>query len=220
MISILVPHICPACGAELVAGEDFLCLNCRLKLPLFRGDRDVLRLERLPRTAPIARVEPWLLYVHESDAAALIRNGKYNGRPQNFLHLARMMADHLRRTGAIDDVDLLVPVPMHWWRRLCRGYNQAQLIAMTLSRELGIPTANALKTSRRHRSQARSTGAMRARNIAGTMAISRSADVAGRHVAIIDDILTTGSTVSEAARVLAAAGAARISVFTLAAVNR
>ncbi len=212
----MLPAVCEGCGRRLARGERGVCAVCLGDLAWHVIDGDALR-ERLPRRLPIGRCMSWTAYRREATAARLIKRGKYGGRPDLIEELAEIYARRLVAEGALEGVDALQAVPMHWWKRLRRGYNQADLIARQLSRITGVPVVKVLKAVRGHSSQTRRTAAGRAKNVEGMFAVGRPELVAGLHVALVDDVITTGSTLSEAAYALAAAGVARISVVTLAA---
>ena len=116
--------------------------------------------------------------------------------------------------------DVIVPMPLHWRKRLQRGFNQAELLGRQVSNRTGIPLVNALKRRKRTDPQAGLTRAQRRTNVAGAFEVRRPADVQGRHVLLIDDVLTTGATASACSAVLKRAGASRVTVLTLARADR
>lgn len=217
IIGMIAPRLCEVCGRELIDGEQTLCMHCVADLPMCMMSRDDLRASRLPRTLPVDKVCPWLTYTNENAVCSLIREGKYHNRPELIKGLARMYAHSLLQENALNGVDLLVPVPMHWWKRMRRGYNQADIIATTIAEETGIQMSRCVRAKRGHRSQTQHSRQGRLRNVRGLMEMHAGAEIAGLHVGIVDDILTTGATVSEVAEVLVHAGAGAISIFTLAA---
>lgn len=219
ILGAMLPRVCASCGRELVDGEELVCLHCLGQMGEWIGDRQEMRLQRLPRTAPIARVASWLAYTNEGVCGRLIRHGKYDGRPEIIRRLSQMYAAWLDERRLLDDVDVMVAVPMHWLKRMRRGYNQAEIIAMTLAADAGVKYDNLLKVTRSHRSQTHRSAQGRADNVRGMFALRGGAVVHGLHVGIVDDILTTGATLSEAIGVLADAGARAVSVYTLAAVK-
>lgn len=213
---LIAPRLCEACGRTLVQGEKALCMHCKASLPLSMANRADLRAAKLPRTAPVADVYPWLAYSHANPVCSLIREGKYNGRPELIKALTELFAHDMAACGALQDIDMFVPVPMHLFKRMIRGYNQAAIIAEVLAGHAGVPARNCLRAIRGHRPQAMQTRSQRVVNIAGSMTTTPGADIAGKHIGLVDDIITTGSTLTEAANVLTAAGATSITVFALA----
>jgi ComF family protein len=113
-------------------------------------------------------------------------------------------------------VDLVVPVPLHWWRRWRRGYDQGAALARGLAGRLGLPCASCLCRTRHTPRQAEQTPSARRDNVRGAFRTSARAPVKGKSVLLVDDVMTTGSTATEAARALRDAGAARVVVAVLA----
>ncbi len=191
---LLMPPYCMKCGKKLWDEEEF-CSDCRKKNHVFVRGR--------------------ALYEYESAAGALYRL-KYGGRQEYADFLGEEMAFYLggfiRETGP----DALIPIPLHRRRKRRRGYNQAALLARALGRYLDIPVAEdclvRVKNTvplKRLNPKERQNNLKRAFNI-------EENDVKLKTVIIVDDIYTTGSTVDEAARTLAACGVERIYFVTLA----
>jgi ComF family protein len=125
---------------------------------------------------------------------------------------ARHAESRLRELGA----DVMVPVPLHWWRRFQRGYNQSETLARALAKRLHLPCRPGwLRRIRNTPKQAQQTATARRTNIRGAFHARPRRELTGRTVLLVDDVLTTGSTASEAARALGAAGAARVVVAVL-----
>lgn len=131
--------------------------------------------------------------------------------------LGRILARNLPRDLAFDAI---VPVPIHWRKLLVRGFNQSRLLASELARRTGIPVESPLQRAKHSAPQVGMSRAQRRRNVIGAFSVRKAASVEGRRYLLIDDVFTTGSTVNAAARALKKAGAARVSVLTLARANR
>ncbi|MCW5976627.1 MAG: ComF family protein [Bryobacteraceae bacterium] len=116
--------------------------------------------------------------------------------------------------------DVIVPMPLHWWRRWRRGYNQARLLANVLSRRTGLPVREAAQRKRATAAQAGLSNSERRRNVAGAFSSRRRAALEGRRVLLVDDVFTTGATASACAAALKRAGAAHVSVLALARTDR
>lgn len=136
--------------------------------------------------------------------------------------LAPLLASWLARSIAdVDNINALVPVPLHARRQLARRYNQAGLLATGLSKHTNIPVCHALKRIKRTADQKKQKRWERQRNVAGAFEVSKKRQpvIAGRHVAVVDDVWTTGATLLECAKTLQNAGAASVTILAVARVK-
>ena len=176
------------------------CWQCRADPPPWHQGRAALR--------------------YDEQARRIILPLKYGDRVES----ARALAHHMARSGAtlLREAELLVPVPLYWRRRLARRYNQAALLAWSLGRIAGCAVLpDALRRVRQTDSLAGKTRLERQATVsdAFTTRPGRTAQVAGRRVVLVDDVLTTGSTAGACTRVLLAAGAARVDLLVGARVE-
>lgn len=218
------PKCCPVCHRALVEGEELLCMECVWKIPrtgyhLCPDNPLSHRLTDLE--VPIERCASFFHYKNENAYSSLIREAKYNGYPEINRHLARLFARELRADGFFDGLDLIVPVPVHWWKRLRRGYNQTDYIAQGLGQISGVPVSyDFLTASRGHRTQTRKSAQERRKAMDNVFSISASGigEISPRgHILIVDDVITTGSTILSCARCIhRALPDLRISVLSLA----
>jgi len=154
---------------------------------------------------------------YEGPLRSLIHLLKYRGMKP----LARPLAALMNR--ALPDgerFDAIVPVPLYWRRKWSRGFNQAELLARHVAKSRGIPVMNALHRKRVTGTQASLTTAGRRRNVAGAFTLRPNADVKGKRILLIDDVMTTGATAGACASVLKRAGGKSISLLTVARVDR
>ena len=159
--------------------------------------------------------------VYDQASRGLILSLKHRDRTE----AAPAYGEWLARGAAelVDQVDLVAPVPLHWIRLFLRRYNQSALLAAALARRIERPHVPDLLVRRRNTpSQGRLSLAARQRNVAGAFAVhpGRRAALQGRRVLLVDDVLTTGATVTACANVLLRAGAAGVDVLVLARVLR
>ena len=194
-IDRIVPPWCRCCGLPL--GVEGLCSVCRQRRPPFAYARAAARYGGLVREA--------------------IHAFKFGSRRG----LADPLGDLLAGLGlsALPGAapDLLVPVPLHRRRERERGYNQALLVARRLERAWGVPVAaDGLVRLTATAPQADLDAAARRRNVRGAFDVVRAEAIAGRHIVLVDDVLTTGATASECARSLSRAGASAVGVLTIA----
>ena len=200
-----MPPYCRTCGRPFPsfepgrASERARCEPCRRRRPLFTYARSA--------TLYGERVREALFCL------------KFGGKTAMARPLGDLMADAGGAMVPIKGIDCLVPVPLHPSREAERGFNQSGLLARRVSQRWGVPVeAKALRRQRFTHSQTDLDAAERRRNVKGAFALSRPEAFVERHVLLIDDVFTTGATVSECARVLLAAGAASVGVLTVARV--
>jgi len=191
---------CACCGAPFAAAAatshspDHRCADCREREPSFDLARAAL--------------------AYDGPAADAIHLFKYQRRRALARPLSRLLSPCLEEVGAVDGV---VPVPLHPDRLREREFNQALALAQALCRQTGWPLWwDQLERTRPTTPQVGLDAAGRRRNVRGAFVVARPARVEGRCVALVDDVLTTGSTVNECARALKAAGASRVVVLAVA----
>lgn len=232
LTNLLYPHSCLICGAGEPHDAAFrhgLCSSCHAAVTADTA-------ERCPRCA--ATVGP------HTDVSAgcpacrdlsvgfetAVRLGPYEGRLREAIlrmksaggeplaeMLGRVFAERHLAAFKSAGIDLVVPVPLHWRRRWVRGYNQAEAVARELARLPGLPLlAGCLRRVSSTAQHAQPSATARRENIRGAFRHNPRASVASRTVLLVDDVMTTGSTVGEAARVLKQAGAAKVVVAVLA----
>jgi ComF family protein len=135
--------------------------------------------------------------------------------------LSKPLAGFLNAALPVDErYDAVVPVPLHWRRKLQRGFNQSELLAQQVAKRRRIPMLNALCRKRPTAVQASLAVAGRKRNVAGAFTARPNADVKGKRILLIDDVMTTGATAGACAAVLKRGGATSVSLLTLARVDR
>ncbi len=154
---------------------------------------------------------------YEGRLRELIRLLKYDGIRTLAGPLAELLSAALPRGQRFD---FIAPMPIHWRRRWTRGFNQSQLLAHALSRRTGIPVREVVFKRKATTPQAGLTAAQRRANVASVFEVRKRDAVAGRRVLVVDDVLTTGATASACARVLKRAGAASVTVLTVARADR
>ncbi len=212
---------CSACWARIAPVPAPVCPQCGWPFPSPRAlEASPAHLCGRCRTARVhfAVARAATLYTPGGPAREAILAFKHTGRDTLGRHLAALMADRSGPILAEGPWDVLVPVPLHARRERQRGFNQAAFLARDLGRRAGLPLA--ARALRRVRATPPQSGHPddRRRNVRDAFAVARLAEVAGRHVLLVDDVLTTGATANECARALRRAGARRVGVYTLARV--
>lgn len=205
LVNLLIPARCRGCGTQLDEGEDELCLKCLAHLPrshyFSQGSPNPVET-RLAGQLPFERATSWLLYSHDSMVSSLIQDFKYRNAPHVAERLGELMALELLPTGFLSDVDTIIPTPQHWLRRLKRGYNQTEYIARGISKVTGAEIKTNLRAERTHKSQTRVSTEQRIANARGVYGVRHPEELRGRHILLVDDVCTTGSTLVNCGKAL------------------
>jgi len=211
LLDLIFPPKCVFCGAILNSSEQRLCPDCEKKLPGWRNER-VKKAEFLPQIAAALHYEDT---VRES-----IHRYKFAGRSHYAATYAALMAMAVSEQ-LTERFDTLSYVPLSRKRLRQRGYDQARLLADELGKNYGMETQALLRKLRDVPAQSSmKTAAERRANISGCYVLAEGADTAGKRILLVDDVLTTGATLSEAARILRLGGAAEVYAVTLACARK
>jgi len=167
---------------------------------------------------PIERATGYFYYQKSSPYAQILYDIKYRNRPQMGRWLAARAAGELRNSGFFDDIEVIVPVPLHPSKLAERGYNQSDYLARGLSQALGIPVIDALKSTRAHGSQTRRSATDRWLNAQHTYALrqAKASQIENKHILLVDDVVTTGATLEACTHALLTAPGTQVTLFTLA----
>lgn len=166
--------------------------------------------------APVQRAAAFIYYQSHSEMAQMVYQLKYRNSPDVGEDLGRLMATDMSLAHYFDGIDLLVPVPLTVKRQRQRGYNQSEMLARGISDVTHLPVVpKALKRQVFRESQTHLSRHERQENVAGIFVTADAATLKGRHVLLIDDVCTTGATLTACAQALASIEGIRISVLTL-----
>ncbi len=153
---------------------------------------------------------------YTAELSGLIQGLKFQGRRNLATLLAPLLAETFFDTWSRTDFDAVVPVPLHSKRKRERGYNQSELLAHLLARQIALPCDHALLRVRSTLPQVGLTDSQRLDNVQNAFRCIKPQRISGRRILLIDDVMTTGATVESAARALLEGGALRVSVLTVA----
>ena len=201
------PRFCLVCGARLDIGERHLCPRCADDIPLtYFWSWDGNPAEQRLADAHVEQACSLFFYRRDSGYGKLIHQFKYSGDIGLGRRLAGMLADAMVTSGRFTAIDAVVPVPLHPLKKFRRGFNQSDVIARELASALGAAFEPKLIRRRRFtRTQTRARD--RHSNMAGAFALNEKAlrrlrSAGAFHILLVDDVLTTGSTITAAASVL------------------
>ena len=212
------PRYCLLCGKRLSMCEQAVCVGCLDSLPR-TGAHDVAqnRIEQMFwGLLPIERATS-LLYYTAAETHSIVHTTKYHRRPLVGEYVAYVLTKEIAASGFFDGIDMIIPMPIHWHRRLDRGYNQSEYIARGISRATGLPVQReAVRRIVDTESQTRLSHMARRENVKEAFSLIHPELVEGRHLLIVDDVITTGATVRQLGLELAKAAGVKLSVMSMA----
>jgi competence protein ComFC len=228
IIQLFWPAVCINCRKSISETEKSLCKTCWDQLIICTGSDYCPRCGRDTSIAGIIEGSCPDCQGREIYFDAIARAGIYdhslqqmilafkNGKTELDSTLGFLADSALQGSGFKNEIELFIPVPLHWTRRLVRGYNQAKVIAGRLNHSNANICTDLVRIRRTRMQPTMASPAARARNVSGAFAVREGNYFNGRKICLIDDIKTTGATLNECARVLKEAGAAKVFALVLA----
>lgn len=219
LINLLFPRVCAACGTLLLEGEDTVCTTCRFLMPKthYENNPNNPLAQIFFGQMPFNAVSAEFFFSKSGKVQHLIHGLKYHHCRENGIFLGQEIGKSLLQAADYQKIDYLLPIPLHPKKEKIRGYNQSHVIAEGISEIMNIPiaekclvrkvfTATQTKKSREERWQ----------NVKDIFDIKNPLQLAGKHVLLIDDVLTTGATLMSAGKALMHVEGIKISVVTAA----
>ena len=218
---VLMPRICPVCGKTLDGDEVWLCRLCLHKLPRTHyEDVEFNTMEQhFAGIVPIERATAYFFYEKGAPYASILHDVKYRGLPKMGRWLTARAVRDMAGSHFFDNIDMVTAVPLHRSKLAHRGYNQSEYLARGIADALNIPYIEALKATRPHSTQTHKGAMERWQNIQGNFVLNDKAigQLTGHHILLVDDVITTGATLTACATLLHEIPGVTISLFTLAA---
>ncbi|MDR0768594.1 MAG: ComF family protein [Dysgonamonadaceae bacterium] len=218
-ISLFYPKLCVLCGDPLVEGENYFCLECFLKLPKTNYHLNVENpaTARFAGKIPLVKAASYLYYNKGGISQTLIAEIKYKDNRDLGEWMGAFVAKEWLPSGFFSGIDCLIPVPLHPSKERQRGFNQAEAIAAGISRITNIPvdTENVFRT-RANVSQTKKDSFERWKNTVGLFDVKNPDAFKDKHILIVDDVLTTGSTIESVAQSILKANGVQINFLSLA----
>ena len=219
LADFIAPRRCPVCGGRLQVQEEVICAPCNLHLPrtLFSRDPYDNEMARLFWIQlPIERAAALIYYSPKAESTHFIHRMKYANHPEIGEQMGWLAAREMEADLFFEGIDLIVPVPLAPKRERERGYNQSLMIARGVSRATGIPIeTRAVRRKSFKGSQTQKRRWERQENVADAFVLRDGSRVSGKHLLIVDDVVTTGATATACAVQLAKANGVRVSILSL-----
>ena len=219
LVDLIAPRACVVCGGRLGIHEFFICGSCNLQLPRTNYadnpyENDMARL--FWGQLPVERCAALFFYQGGSGPSQILYELKYKNHPEIGEFFGRMTAEEWNDTGFFEGIDLIVPVPLAKERQRQRGYNQSLHIARGIGSVTRLPiVTNAVSREQFVESQTQKDRWQRNENVEGCFRLNDGSALKGRHVLLVDDVVTTGATICSCGREMLKAGDVRFSILTI-----
>jgi ComF family protein len=218
-ISLLFPRLCYACGSQLMRNESLICTACFVLIPRtnyhLAEDNPVAQL--FWGRCLIEKAAAFSYYNKGSRIRKLIHNMKYKGIREIGYELGRIYGLSLEASGFTNDIDMIIPVPLHPMKKRARGFNQSETISMGIADVTHLPVdIKSLARILVSATQTKRSRYERWTNVEGIFKVIDSETIIGKHVLIVDDVITTGSTIESCTNELLKVEGVKVSVVALA----
>ena len=219
LLDLISPRLCVVCGQRLTATEDVICGKCNLHLPRTGYGQNPYENEMAKLfwgQIPIERASALYFYQSHAETANIIYELKYKNHPEIGEVMGRMLAKELQRSSFFDGIDGIVPIPLAKKRQRQRGYNQSMEIARGVSEITDLPIYyQVVRRTTFKGSQTKRGRWERNENVEHVFELIDEVTVSGKHLLIIDDVVTTGATIIACAKELQKAGNVKVSILAL-----
>lgn len=218
---LFYPQLCAGCGNELPE-NNVLCLRCADHLPFtnfhLHANNPVEKIfwGRVAITAASSH----LYFTKDSLIQSLLHKLKYHGRKEIGIYFGKKMGTSFLQSNRFNRIDIIVPVPLHPKKEKLRGYNQATVIGEGISEVMHLPLVNALERTGITETQTHKNRIERWNNISGKFLPRNPDAIVGKHILLVDDVVTTGATLESCANQLLQLEGVRVSIATVAYASR
>jgi ComF family protein len=219
-LRLFIPHICPLCGSSMLRHETVMCFACKTELPetnfhLYPHDNSLA--QTFWGRTELEFAVACYFYTKGLKVQNLVHMLKYKDRKDVGEEIGRYYGQILKGNCILNDVTCIIPVPLHKKKKRIRGYNQAEVFANGLSESLGIPVdTTSLQRIAFTETQTKKSRFARWKNVKEMFHLSHPENIHGKHVVIVDDVITTGATLESCIIELKKAGNVKVSVIAIA----
>lgn len=196
-IALIFPELCQACGASLVNGEDVICMNCVYDLPYtnFHQQKNNVVARQFWGRIDLQLAYVLLYFTKGGKVQNMMHQFKYKNMPGIGNRLGEIAGKQLSKTPAYQTIDVIIPVPLHPQKLKQRGYNQSDHFAQGLAAKMKIPVdCENLVRLKHTQTQTKKSRFSRYENMKEVFSVKQPEKLTGKHVLLVDDIVTTGST--------------------------
>lgn len=211
-------NTCLSCNKRILASKNIFCIECNGLLPrtYFNFSDQNIVMDKLRALIKISAAGSFLFYNQNEMVQMILWEMKYNANKELAIEMGRLAMDNVQ-SDIFDHIDYILPIPLHSAKQRLRGYNQTEYFGKGLEEKLGIKQLeNSLKRSKQTSSQTKLNRLERFENLYNAFVVDNTKQIEGKHILLIDDVITTGATLVSASEALYSAGISSLSIYTLA----
>lgn len=216
---LLYPRLCLSCENKHLPPKQILCASCEFRLPRtdFHLSQENDFTKKFWGRVPIHTAASLFYFLKKSKTQNLIHNLKYKGKKQVGITLGKMLGRTLSNAPLYQDIDLIIPIPLHLKKEIQRGYNQSAVFAQGLSEVMNIPwSKDNLLRKLYTETQTKKSRIERFQNVMEAFEIHQPNDLKHKHILLVDDVLTTGATLEAGALKILEVEGTKVSLATIA----
>lgn len=221
-LHLIYPSTCEACGNTLYRHEEILCSHCLIHLPktFYHKDPHNPLFHLFWGKIPLEMIASFYFYNKGNKVQHLVHQMKYKNRPEIGIYIGKRYGPYLKKNEKFKTVDMIIPVPLHKSKLKKRGYNQAEKFAQGLSESMEIPynTTSFIRKGATE-TQTRKTKQERWENVKNKFEVVNPPSIQNKHILLVDDVITTGSTLEACAQVLLEHEGVKMSLASIAAAH-
>jgi len=214
-INLLFPETCVCCEQVLSINEPPVCHSCFKDLPIVEID-NLIAYNKLVGRVNIQKIYSYLKFNKGGKSQKILHELKYRNNPELGIYIGKSFANYLKEQKINLEIDYLLPVPLHHKRLKSRGYNQAEAIAIGFAEVNKLTLDKSLLKTKEASTQIKKGRTARLENMQDCFSVLPSTQFQGKHIGILDDVITTGATLESCCMCLAKAGVEKITVLSLA----
>jgi ComF family protein len=216
---LFYPALCESCNNDLNGDEKVLCLHCALQLPFtaFHLKQENKTFQTFIGRVPIEKATSLVFFTKDGQIQHLLHRFKYKGRKEIGVQLGNLLGTELKKCGWSDNIDIIVPVPLHKAKQHWRGYNQAHIFAEGIAAATDLKVcSDVLERSKKTATQTRKSRAGRVENVRDVFKLRKPDQLKNKHILLVDDVITTGATLEACALSLLQIEGLKVSIATIA----
>jgi len=218
-IALIYPNVCLTCHKPILSAEKFICVNCFLDLTRIQreseGDNDLIR--KFAAFPEVTLARSFMSFKRNGPAQKLVHAFKYNGHQMLAYFLGQLMAGESKQFFSKTDWNFIIPVPLHANRMKERGFNQSELLANGFGEVLNLPVStDQVERLKKTQTQTGKDRISRWRSTSDIYAVTDQFRMEGKNILLLDDVITTGATISGLIELLTANGVGNIGIVSLA----